>query len=226
MNQNNREVSTSRAAAIAAIMALACCTYQDESGPYADTGSVDSGITDTAGDTSDTGDTGGDTAAPTECSDGVDNDGNGVADGDDTNCYGADGNYDPDRTTETVQQCRDGFDNDSDGLTDSADMGQCPTGWYDFEAAECNNGIDDDGDGWMDSDDAATGTVSPDPQCENQYDISETEDGAQYPTGLETYYEALVNPPEADTGDTALLLQNTRKSVIATWQNVVDLRVV
>lgn len=229
--RENREVSPIKAAIVAAAINLCGGCAVDDYNPYPTdtslsgdtaTDTVDT-IVDTAVDTTD------DTAATddlTECADGIDNDDNGVADADDTNCYGTDGNYDATRTTEQVQQCRDGADNDGDGLTDSNDKGQCPTGWYDLEAAECNDGVDNDMDGWMDAADAATGTVSPDPECANQYDTSETEAGAQYPDGLEDYYETLVNPPEtADTGDTALLLQNAKDAVEKTWTKIIDLKV-
>ncbi len=81
------------------------------------------------------------------CSDGIDNDGNGLIDAEDTeNCEnGLDG--------ET--NCGNGLDDDGDGWVDELD-GEC----VDQESAElgeddpawlCSDGLDNDGDGWIDA---------------------------------------------------------------------------
>jgi len=72
-------------------------------------------------------------AEPPECSDGADNDGDGVADIDDPDCHsdGDAGNpdsYDPDDDSEAGPQpaapaCSDGTDNDGDGVADIDDPG-------------------------------------------------------------------------------------------------------
>ncbi len=78
-----------------------------------------------------------------DCTDGIDNDGDGVAD-----C--ADGNCDFESNC-IAEICNNGIDDDGDGLIDCLD-GECAT--VSASCVEiCNNGIDDDGDGLVDSDD-------------------------------------------------------------------------
>jgi hypothetical protein len=94
--------------------------------------------------------------APDECSDGLDNDGDGWIDGD-----GKGAGSDPDcrggRTEGglTVAPCNDGVDNDGDGKTD-ADDPECVNATGDessFMAGDCRDGQDNDGDGWTDAED-------------------------------------------------------------------------
>jgi hypothetical protein len=61
---------------------------------------------------------------PSQCSDGLDNDADGLIDGDDPGCYDT-GAYHPDDDSEidTLPQCSDNFDNDNDGLIDLEDSG-------------------------------------------------------------------------------------------------------
>lgn len=78
------------------------------------------------------------------CTDGVDNDGDGLIDDDDPGCVGTEGPPGDDN-------CTDGIDNDGDGLTDGDDPdcqddGEGPPG-----SASCTDGIDNDGDGLTDS---------------------------------------------------------------------------
>jgi hypothetical protein len=104
--------------------------------------------------------------APT-CSDGIDNDGDGVADyPDDKGCSDA-----LDTTeTDVAIPCDDGIDNDFDGLTDYShgllgDPGCGPlSGVGDPENPECDDGLDNDGDGGIDWD-GDYGLHSPDPEC-------------------------------------------------------------
>ena len=71
------------------------------------------------------------------CNDGVDNDGDGLIDCDDPECFGQD----------CPEVCDDEQDNDGDGWVDCADT-DCPP------CLEiCDNGLDDDGDGLIDCDD-------------------------------------------------------------------------
>lgn len=82
-----------------------------------------------------------------QCSDGVDNDGDGLVDRDDPGC--ADPGDLDERTP--MQQCDDGVDNDGDGFVDLADPGcAAPLG---IEDPACDDGIDNDGDGHVDFDD-------------------------------------------------------------------------
>ena len=116
-----------------------------------------------------------------QCSDGIDNDGDGLIDAADPDCH-TDGNpgnpdsYNP-GGTEGGAQCADGKDNDGDGLVDAADPG-CHTDGnannpasYDASdndetnggggtkgtggenGTECSDGKDNDGDGLIDAND-------------------------------------------------------------------------
>ena len=108
-----------------------------------------------------------------ECSDGVDNDGDGFVDLDDPGCTNAE---DDDETNSppAVVQCNDGIDNDGDGLVDLDDPG-CENGQDDDETnapppvAQCSDGLDNDGDGLIDL---------ADPGCEGEFD----DDEANVPT--------------------------------------------
>ena len=97
------------------------------------------------------------------CEDGEDNDGDGLADGDDPGC------------TATAQAsetgpCEDGADNDGDSWIDLDDPGCASDSSGVTEDlpgdTECNNGVDDDGDGLSDG---------ADPECDDGYDTSESE---------------------------------------------------
>jgi hypothetical protein len=81
-----------------------------------------------------------------ECSDGIDNDGDGGIDllGD-LHCLSRRGTERP--------ECSDGIDNDGDGLVDWPDDGSCASDGSDAVAWEntgCTDGIDNDGDGHTD----------------------------------------------------------------------------
>ena len=112
MNPSKEILPAGKATVLTALMTLASACTSDN-GPY-----VDNDDTYVATDDTDVEDTSDTVTTPTECSDGIDNDGNGVADANDTNCYGSNGQYDAARTAERVQQCRDGLDNDGDGQID------------------------------------------------------------------------------------------------------------
>ncbi|MFC1732671.1 hypothetical protein ACFL6I_20400 [candidate division KSB1 bacterium] len=120
------------------------------------------------------------TATTYECSDGFDNDNDGVADANDPGCYDS-GVYDPfdDDETDTLPQCSDYFDNDGDGLVDMNDPG-CTDPSDDDETdvivlPECSDGIDNDIDGLIDFPD--------DPGCTSPMDNDETDGNQtiQYP---------------------------------------------
>ncbi|MCB9358687.1 hypothetical protein H6503_02030 [Candidatus Woesearchaeota archaeon] len=95
-----------------------------------------------------------------ECSDGIDNDGDGNIDLSDAGC---DNEFDDDESDEPVYvpQCSDGIDNDGDTLVDMDDPG-CSSPDDDFEGdgtSACDDGIDNDNDGLIDSNDP--GCLSP-----------------------------------------------------------------
>lgn len=103
--------------------------------------------------------------AVTYCSDGIDNDGDGLTDYPaDPGCESA---IDPDETD--IPACSDGQDNDGDGNADyPADPG-CSSVLDNDESggAECSNGIDDDGDGNVD--------FPADTGCTDANDVSEAD---------------------------------------------------
>ena len=113
------------------------------------------------------------------CSDGVDNDGDGWIDSQDPGCLsGPGGEYNPSDVSEsnspTSYACSDRIDNDGDGLIDADDPG-C-SAWNDNDEThvvtpsggnpsgggipQCSDGIDNDGDGYIDSDDGGCYTAS------------------------------------------------------------------
>jgi hypothetical protein len=97
----------------------------------------------------------------TQCSDTVDNDGDGLVDLDDPGCDNA---ADDDETDAVVPQCSDGVDNDDDGLTDLQDPA-CESTEDDDESddpppPQCSNGEDDDGDGDIDLADDGCGSAA------------------------------------------------------------------
>lgn len=93
-----------------------------------------------------------------ECSDGLDNDGDGFVDHpDDPGCRVASS---PSETPE----CDDGLDNDGDGDIDTADSG-CVDPSDTSERLDCNDGFDNDGDGLVD--------FPADPDCISPADASE-----------------------------------------------------
>ena len=103
-----------------------------------------------------------------DCRDGIDNDGDGVSDFDDPQCFGPDG-------SESINEsliCSDGLDNDGDGVAD-ADDPDCLTPEFGSEEGlvglpPCSNGFDDDLDGLTDIND---------PGCEASDGASEFERG-------------------------------------------------
>ena len=111
------------------------------------------------------------TCAPiAECSDGVDNDGDGGID------FGPGLGFDPDCDSPTdseTPECSDDADNDGDGKVDEADPGclSGPGGSYnpndDNELNECRDGADNDGDGKID--------FPNDPDCDSADDFETPE---------------------------------------------------
>jgi len=102
----------------------------------------------------------------TECSDGLDNDGDGLTDFPaDCGCTDI---YDTTEAPNVTTECNDGIDNDGDGLIDypldcgcisSCDSSEAPN-----PVTQCNDGIDNDGDGFIDLADCG---------CSNTCDLTE-----------------------------------------------------
>jgi cysteine-rich repeat protein len=95
-----------------------------------------------------------------ECSNGVDDDGDGLVDfPNDAGCTSATDFLE----TEATHLCDDGLDNDADGLADFPDDPACQTVLSPKENPKCDDGLDNDGDGKADWDGAGLGAA--DPQC-------------------------------------------------------------
>jgi hypothetical protein len=96
------------------------------------------------------------------CSDGIDNDGDGLTDLSDPGCTNATDNDEFDEATSTPA-CSDGLDNDGDGLVDLDDPGcadASDSDEYNAPLPECSDGIDNDGDGKIDLADASCSDAS------------------------------------------------------------------
>jgi hypothetical protein len=114
-----------------------------------------------------------------ECSDGLDNDGDGLVDQQDPQCFGPDGAESPEGMRGRLTQCTDGEDNDGDGLVDHDDA-DCAGPLDENEgggvvAAHCENGVDDDGDGLVDGDDPECGVDG----WPHEYPVPPVADGAR-----------------------------------------------
>ena len=86
------------------------------------------------------------------CNDGLDNDGNGLADNEDPSCYTP---YQDEGELFADLPCADGVDNDGDGLIDALDP-QCASRSASAEDGAwdtCADGVDNDGDDRVDADD-------------------------------------------------------------------------
>ncbi len=107
------------------------------------------------------------------CNDGVDNDGDGLADWEDDDCL--------DGTTGESVECSDNIDNDDDGWVDQEDP-DCVTGIFEdddtFGDYTCNDGLDNDGDGWIDADDLGcdAGDASEDDGFNKAYECNDNID--------------------------------------------------
>lgn len=97
-------------------------------------------------------------AKSTQCSDAIDNDGDGFIDPTDPGCLsGPGGAFNPADDLELDTECSDAVDNDGDGKIDPTDPGclSGPGGTYDptddsERDTECSDGRDNDGDGKID----------------------------------------------------------------------------
>jgi len=97
----------------------------------------------------------------TDCSDGLDNDGDGETDyPDDLGC--SDPQDDSERSSLFV--CDNGIDDDLDGLADAPDDPGCQLAISPREDPQCDDGIDNDGDGAVDWDGGDAGGA-PDTSC-------------------------------------------------------------
>ncbi len=148
-------------------------------------------------------------AAPPQCSDGRDNDGDGRVDAQDPGCLsGPGGAYDPNDNDETnPPQCSDGRDNDGDGRVDAQDPGclSGPGGAYDpndndeTNPPQCSDARDNDGDGRVDAQDP--GCLSGPGRTYNPNDNDET-DPPNCSDGIDNDRDGRIDFP-ADRGCTS-----------------------
>ncbi|MEZ4268609.1 MAG: hypothetical protein R3F39_19810 [Myxococcota bacterium] len=120
-----------------------------------------------------------------ECSDTLDNDGDGLTDAADADCYGEGDTTEsggvtarpagaaPAATNGAVAYCADGLDNDGDGLTDAEDPA-CTDNDAGEALPQCADGLDNDGDGLVDGADES---------CYGDTDLYESEMGPFGPYG-------------------------------------------
>jgi hypothetical protein len=96
-----------------------------------------------------------------ECSDGIDNDGDGAIDlADDTGCENP-----FDRSEQSgYAVCDDGLDNDGDGAIDFPDDAGCRNRAWTYENPACDDDLDNDSDGTIDWD-GGSGGAAPDANC-------------------------------------------------------------
>ena len=134
------------------------------------------------------------------CADGIDNDGDGAIDRDDSGCD--DQNDDHEGDAERGAACSDGVDNDGDGATDAVDAGCAATPTVDA----CRNGIDDDGDGFTD--------FPADPGCSGFAGASEALDAAACGDGIDNDGDGQTDFP-ADSDCASAADSGERSAVVA-----------
>ena len=115
----------------------------------------------------------------TACNDGLDNDGDGVADSQDPGCSSP-----TDDNEHGTTQCDNGADDDGDGVADTGDPGCAgPADDDEHGTTQCDNGADDDGDLLTDMDD---------PDCPTpEWDLEAGCAGNQPPTDVEVSADPL-----------------------------------
>ncbi|MEZ4330271.1 MAG: carboxypeptidase-like regulatory domain-containing protein [Myxococcota bacterium] len=127
------------------------------------------------------------------CSDGLDNDGDGLTDLADPGC--ADANDGSEQNPAVA--CDDGLDNDGDTLIDLADPGCTdPADPSEIDGGEvaCNDGIDNDGDGLVDL---------LDPGCADAADVSEQNAAVACDDGLDNDGDTLIDLADPGCTDPA-----------------------
>ena len=112
-----------------------------------------------------------------DCSNGIDDDGDGFVDCDDWNCDGTIGDIDPacDGANPSSEDCSNGVDDDGDSYVDCDDFDCDDDPSCSGSSEDCSNGVDDDGDGYVDCDDwNCDGTIGDiDPACDGANPSSE-----------------------------------------------------
>jgi hypothetical protein len=134
------------------------------------------------------------------CDNGLDDDGNGDVDCDDSQCALA-AACEP---AEDETDCSDGADDDRDGLTDCDDP-DCAAAGDCVVVEDCGNGADDDGDGDADCDDSdCAGELAcqpPDEDCTNGLDDDEDGDVDCDDSDCASRPACATSPEVCDDGD-------------------------
>jgi hypothetical protein len=125
-----------------------------------------------------------------QCSDGVDNDGDGLTDIEDPGCSTPDDDDESDGTS----QCQDGIDNDGDGATDIADF-SCSSPQDNDETnpkAQCQDGSDNDSDGAIDMNDFS---------CASNQDNDESDPQSECQDGTDNDGDGVIDLADPGCGD-------------------------
>ncbi len=154
------------------------------------------------------------------CGNGVDDDGDGNADCDDSDCA-----YDPscedsgeDAKTEI---CDNGIDDDGDGAidcedSDCADDAACKESGEDAKTEICDNGIDDDGDGAIDCADS---------DCANDAACKETREDAKTEicnNGIDDDGDGAIDCEDSDCADDAACKESGEDAKTEICDNGID----
>jgi hypothetical protein len=195
--RTGRPAFASALAALVVVMLAGSASAQAAITPSRDAGAVAAAITDPLGPAAFVGASFStlppEPGSDPECSDGEDNDGDGLTDSSDPGCDSGPG--DNREEDDPLPQCGNGFDDDGDGLVDFAPPGGetadpgCSSAADDQEiegepepTPQCANGADDDGDGRIDFTPPAG--QSADPGCASAGDLDEGSEGL--PPGADT----------------------------------------
>ncbi|PIP73700.1 MAG: hypothetical protein COW88_01135 [Candidatus Lloydbacteria bacterium CG22_combo_CG10-13_8_21_14_all_47_15] len=145
-----------------------------------------------------------------QCSDGIDNDGNGFSDyPNDPGCSSASDNSE----SGYAPQCSDGIDNDGNGVVDYPDDLGCSSANDNNESGwlpECSDGIDNDGNGLID--------YPNDPGCSSASDNSESGYAPQCSDGIDNDGDGFIDYPNDLGCDSAL--DDTEAGELYTHWNV------
>ncbi|RLI97609.1 MAG: hypothetical protein DRO99_02760, partial [Candidatus Aenigmatarchaeota archaeon] len=145
--------------------------------------------------------------AITQCTDGLDNDGDGLIDTNDPGCAGIYDSNEGDGTS----QCQDGTDNDNDGATDYPYDFSCSSPQDNSESAplsQCQDGTDNDGNGLIDTND---------PGCDSRQDNDES---GFMPDTNPPFVDVTMNPPDPTNSQNVLFTATANDDNSVHWVKV------
>lgn len=119
------------------------------------------------------------------CSDGIDNDADGLVD------FPADPQCGNAQSTSENPACSDGIDNDMDGQTDFPADTSCATAFQESEVTECSDGVDQDGDMLID--------FPADDGCRSRADVSESFPFNECSDGIDNNNDGRIDFPNDPT---------------------------